>query len=244
MPLTRLRNGFKALVLRHKQAPDPGPVYERSEQQFPFTKLPFDIRLMVYDECLTASSNITIGYRDRFKLPPKIELVGRTEPAWPLCCFSNSIILTCRMLYEEAMPVIYSRNCFFFSYDHMLVASNTFVDFTDRLSPAALTHLRKLKLTFPPLLGQNVSLYEDQFSLSLDAMRKMERLQSLHLYALDSYWSSDLRVLRLIDCSRGSAKVLLEVCADELCYPISSEDGEASEIIAEVEQWGWQFIFA
>lgn len=243
MPLTRLRDGFKALVLRHKQAPDPGPVYERSEQQFPFTKLPFDVRLMVYDECLTASSNITIGYRDRFKLPPKFELVGRTETAWSPGCFSNSIVLTCRMLYEEAMPVIYSRNCFVFSYDHMLVASNTFVDFTNRLSPAALTHLRKLKLTFPPLLGQSMSLYEDQFSLSLNAMRIIERLQSLHLYARDSFWPSDLRVLRLIDRSRGSAKVLLEVCASELCYPIISEHGEDSDIIAEVEKWGWQFVF-
>lgn len=83
---------------------------------------------------------------------------------------------------------------------------------------------------------------EDEFLLSLDAIRKFGRLESLHVYSIDSYWASDLDTLRMIDQSRGNAKVMLAVYANELPYPMTSMHGKASEIIAEVEKWGWQFV--
>ncbi len=83
---------------------------------------------------------------------------------------------------------------------------------------------------------------EDAFLLNLDAIRKFGRLKSLHVFCSNSFWASDLDTLRMIDHSRGNAKVVLAVCADKLPYPITSMHGEASEVIAEVEKWGWRFV--
>jgi len=241
---------LESTTLGQGQAPTIGPINTVLDQPFPFVDLPFDVRLMLYHEWLTAPSNIAISSRRLHDNPNKgpgcetvgpvrqgpLELIGHTGGHWPPRCFNANIIFTCKWMYNEATPIVYSQNRFYFSRGYCF---HTFVDFADRLSPDLLIQIQNLRLAFPPLLGQRVALYD-----SLDALRKLERLESLHLYSLDAWWSSDLDVLRMIDRSRGSAKVLLDVCASELCWPVNTEHGEESEIIAEVESWGWQFTFS
>lgn len=89
MPLTHSSSGSKALMLRHEQAPNTGLANRRSEQPCRFTDLPFDVRLMLYDICLTVASSITNSCRALHNTPIKrsgsspesrrsIELYGRT----------------------------------------------------------------------------------------------------------------------------------------------------------------------
>lgn len=253
MPLTRGRTGLKALMLRHEQAPNTGPANRRLEQTFRFVDLPFDVRLMVYDICVTAPSCIVICHHALHNPPNEgpvfqamgpesersIELHGRTGPKWRSCCIDARITYTCKLVYEEAIPIIYGRNRFFFPHNHMSITCNTFAEFTSRLSDVPLTQLRKLILNLPRLRGQNTCPYEAQFRLSLIAIRKFERLESLHIFGRDYFLSSDLSILGMIDRSRGNAKVVLEVCANESCYTVLGERGENFDIIAEVEMWGW-----
>lgn len=160
---TRVRHGLKAVVLRHEQTPNTGRANRRSEQPFHFTDLPFDIRLMIYDICLTAPSNITIRSSalhrgpnkrpDRTAVDPgggrKFQLIGHTKSYWLRCNYFNALLLfTCKLVYEEAITIVYSRNCFDFSQGHMSNPCNALAEFTNRLHPATLTQLRKLTLGF------------------------------------------------------------------------------------------------
>ena len=104
-----------------------------------FLSLPPEIRLSIYALALHISTKKTL--RSKHELTSRRNRNGNLVPTQ--FTFTNiSILLTCRIFYEEALPVFYSHNTFHFS-----IRTNGHMRTSDRF-PQYLSHMRHLSLCF------------------------------------------------------------------------------------------------
>lgn len=101
-------------------SPEPTP-YERQKGCLLLTQLPFDIRQLIYREMLVASTPVVV--HSNWK-----KIYQREKPQ-----ISVQFLLTCRFIYDEALPTLYSENIFYY---RIRDAVNTAVTLGDIRHPA------------------------------------------------------------------------------------------------------------
>lgn len=144
--------------------------FKKSRKAFPFLKFSYDIRRQIYDLCLTCPSTISInidtsnggnGLANIDRMMPEeydglVELTSeqirstdqKKSKILPIVAstFNTSLLFVSRLVYMEAVSVMYSRNTFRFIGEDGLDA---FVFFHRRLSEQSRVSLRGLHLKLP-----------------------------------------------------------------------------------------------
>lgn len=144
--------------------------FKKSRKAFPFLKFSYDIRRQIYDLCLTCPSTISISI-DTSNGGNGLSNIDRTMPEeydglveltseqirsidqnkskilpTVASTFNTSLLFVSRLVYMEAVSVMYSRNTFRFIGEEGLDA---FVFFHRRLSEQSRACLRGLHLKLP-----------------------------------------------------------------------------------------------
>ncbi|KAK3293678.1 uncharacterized protein B0H64DRAFT_405252 [Chaetomium fimeti] len=124
------------------------------EEPSPLLRLTTPIRRRIY-------SFIGIVPWDRVKLPHKFDLYGRKTPAreQPEASAFHGLLLSCRVVYSEAAPLLYSANRFILHYAH---AGPGFPEPSDPLRPLrALTPTALASLTNLTIVLNQASCHHD-----------------------------------------------------------------------------------
>ncbi|KAK7181325.1 uncharacterized protein CC84DRAFT_934886 [Paraphaeosphaeria sporulosa] len=120
-----------------------GRKMKRQAQSPLFSMLPPEIRFMIYEMVLCETSQVHIIVKGSKRGSDTTEMYGRTCaeprrycPPGSRCRVQSQLLLTCRMVYCEAIDILYSRNAFIFQseYDFVLFGRLTVPH-----------HLRKIK---------------------------------------------------------------------------------------------------
>jgi hypothetical protein len=149
--ITRLERGSQvSLVLRKSERlsrpTSKSSTVKRStsDRSSPFLRLPVEIRLVIFRYLLPAESkkikvytDCDASYTDR---KWSVQRAGKRPTVDP---FTLAILRTNRLIYYEALSVLYSENAFHFIGSNFL----PILDFIRRLSPDSKGLVRQLKVT-------------------------------------------------------------------------------------------------
>ncbi|KAF2438619.1 hypothetical protein P171DRAFT_437057 [Karstenula rhodostoma CBS 690.94] len=107
----------------------------KTQTQSPFfSKLPPEIRFMIYEMVLCETAQVHIIVKGCKREGDTTQMYGRTCveprrycPPGSRCRVQSQLLLTCRMVYREAIDILYSKNAFIFQseYDFVLFGRQT-----------------------------------------------------------------------------------------------------------------------
>jgi hypothetical protein len=117
------------------------PTYDKSS---PLLRLPVEIRLVIFRYLLPAESRKFKVYTDcDSSYTDRKWSVQRTDKRPTVDSFTLAILRTNRLIYYEALSILYSENAFHFIGSNFL----PILDFIRRLSPDSKGLVRQLKIT-------------------------------------------------------------------------------------------------
>lgn len=203
-----------------------------SENHFRFADLPFDIRIIIYQQCLVSASDLEIDSGALYdSVNKRVRLRAQERGLQP--GLRSHLIFTCKWIFDEAAPILYGRNRFYFYLDDCF---DTFFEFVNRINPNTISWIRNLSMRLPAI---DSIFRRGQLKFCFNAVKKLHRLKSIYYYVSNDIWALDAEVIRLMNRSRGNAKVVLYVYPDLKPSKTSSE----RDIITEMEQWGFTVNF-
>jgi hypothetical protein len=148
--ITRLeRSSQVSLVLRKSErlsrpASKSSTVKRSYDKSSPLLRLPVEIRLVIFRYLLPAETRKIKVYTDcDASYTDRKWSVQRTEKRSTVDPFTLAILRTNRLIYYEALSILYSENAFHFIGSNFL----PILDFIRRLSPDSKGLVRQLKIT-------------------------------------------------------------------------------------------------
>ena len=203
--------------------------HQTSQQAFPFSQLPLDLR---YEICLLllASESPTEIVVD--ESPIGKERLRLSWDSWRERFFilNTGLLYLNRSIYEEAISVLYGHNFFRFLGN---AGWNTFYLFHRSLSEASRQHLRSLQFEFPALDGGH-------FDRCITSFRGLQGLKTLRFRLCRDITRKDIIILRKMHenfpdgCQVTLAKFLEVEDGRDFRYPEIT-----SRALTKIRDWNW-----
>jgi len=201
---------------------------------FRFLDLPLDIRRNIYDVCLILPARVCIrpetssGRNDIYVIPRNQaakynDLINLTSDHGAACfshelirrCFAPGVLGTCRSIYAEAAPVLYSQTEFRFLCE---VDVSAFVFFHHRLSDISRISLRYLDIKISQIERfWNSTEKECELSFDhidewlVDAIKSFTGLKRLRLLTVPLIMDDEVALTKQFYTIKGSQRNPLEV---------------------------------
>ncbi|KAF1849455.1 uncharacterized protein K460DRAFT_276323 [Cucurbitaria berberidis CBS 394.84] len=163
------------------------------------TKLPLEIRRMIYEKALGGASIKVTDIKGAL-FSSRCRLFEQLDgPAHVLLDLALPLLRTCRQIYSEAIEYLYKANYFLFTTDAYKQPTLEYLPYY--FLPQRLTQIRSVHFFWKMdshhyyLMTHGLDPQMDEWLKSWDALSKLTGLQHLHITLSYTYWSEACKVL-------------------------------------------------
>ncbi|KAL8920875.1 MAG: hypothetical protein Q9208_006047 [Pyrenodesmia sp. 3 TL-2023] len=234
-------------------------VGQMKRETFAFSKLPPEIRNIIYSMCLVYEHPMALEAADPYEWDTSDDTSDDEHSmSTDMSCGDNSVIwrrstassqqptvcteLLCvsKAIHAEASAILYGSNTFELVGDYCW---HDLALFSSQLLGRCRQHVRRLNLEFPNIEPfRNGSISTDRLVqaglLGLDEVRNFHGLETLTMYVYESLGAKVLRTLHeyLKDCC---CRVIMDF-PPMLTYDDRLVAKISAEAVAEMRSWGWE----
>lgn len=233
-------------------------IAQTERQTFPFSKLPPEIRNIIYSMCLVYEHPMTLEVADPYggdssdDERPMLNDMSRGYVSDNLVTWRRSTALSqqptvctellcvSKAIHDEASAILYGSNTFELVGDYCW---NDLALFSWQLLERYRQHVRRLNLEFPDIEPfRNGSISTERLGqeglLGLDEVRDFHGLESLTMYVYENLGAKVLRTLHeyLKDCC---CRVIMDF-PPMLTYDDRLVAKISAEAVTEMRSWGWE----